>query len=158
MSARCWLVALALAWCAQGEALDVEATLERWRVSLALDLPKEVLDEGRALVAPGGALASDGRALALVANALFLAEKQGFDAASKLLDGAHPSEATAAFVELERIELALDDDRMARALELALPAQDAQSPRLAQMPRSWLLVGRAYERNGELQRELHGAA
>jgi tetratricopeptide (TPR) repeat protein len=154
MSAARWLVAIALVWCAQDKPLDVEATLERWRESLALDLPKEVLDQGRALVAPGAALASDGRALALVAKALFSAEKRGFEAATQLLDGAHPSEATAAYVELERIELALDDDQMSLALELALPAKDAPAPKLAQLPRSWLLVGRAYERSGELQRAI----
>jgi len=154
VNTRHWLTALALAWCAQDKPLDVEASLERWRESLALDLPKEVLDQGRALVAPGAALAGDGRALALVADALFAAEKQGFEAATQLLDGAHPSDATAAFVELERIELALDNDQLARALELALPAVDASAPKLAQLPRSWLLVGRAYERNGDLARAL----
>lgn len=129
-----------------------EARLERWRDSLALDLPSEVLADGAAAVAPGGALATDGEALALYARALVAARPDGVAEALELLDRAQPSAATRDPVVLERIRCQIQDDDLSGALIALLPSPDAREPRLATRAESWLLAGRAWARSGSLER------
>lgn len=149
-----WLAALILAWCAcwQGVAVDAEAKKAAWREALALELPREVLAEGESLVAPSGALASDGEAIALVARALQSARRDGLAAAAALLAKAHPTPASADFVELERVRLAIESDELARALMAILPNPEAREPRFASRAEAWLYAGRAWVRSGNSAR------
>jgi len=120
-----------------------------WRELLELDLPNAVASEGPALVGEGGPLAADGEAAALVARALF--ETDGLEAARSLLEAAHPSPETAVFVDLERASLFIEGDELAAAIELLQPGPDLESVRHPERARTWLLLGRAHARRGELE-------
>ena len=129
--------------------------LDRWRESIELDLPSEVVQEGLPRVQSGD-LAEDGQAIALVARAL--AATGAEPRAAKLLRDSKPSPATLAFVEVARARLALDEDDLAgaRALLLSpdLPSPDLTAPpvRFPSVPECWLLAGRTLARGGEIAR------
>jgi tetratricopeptide (TPR) repeat protein len=137
---------------APSEAVGMDERLQRWRESLALDLPGEVLAEGESAVAAGGAWSSDGRAVALVARALVAARPDGPEAALELLRRAKPGEATAADVELEIARARIASDDLAGALRALLATPDAAEPRFATRPEAWLLAGRAWARSGRPDR------
>jgi Tfp pilus assembly protein PilF len=139
---------LALAQNGGTTGLASDETLETWRELLALDLPAGVLEHGRAAIQAECKL--DGRAIALVARAALLADKDGFDAATKILDTAQPSPETAAYVGLERAHLAIEADRLDRALALLVPAADPTQPRWAELPGSWYEAGRALARSNQV--------
>jgi len=143
------LLCLTLALAPQ-EAPEADLALERireWRELLELDLPGPVVAEGRPLVEPGGALATEGQALALVARALF--DTEAPDAAWKLVFDARPAADSAVYVELEQARLAIESDQ----LELARRLLEGEAgPRAPEQPESWLLLGRARARAGELDR------
>lgn len=138
-----------------GEAPAAEAiadTLARWRESLELDLPREVVAEGRGRVSAGGDLATNGEAVALVARALFHTESDPAVAAA-LLDACTPTGATRAYVELERAREAIESDRLDAALRRLYPGPEEGAPvQHAEHPEAWLLYGRAFMRLGEPER------
>lgn len=140
---------LALAGLAQ-VAFDRASVIERWRESLALDLPGAVLAESERLLATGGALARDGDAIALAARAALVA--RGPDAARSILESADATAATEVAVEVERARLAIELDDLDGALALLLATRDASLPKRAERPDAWLLAGRALARLGELER------
>lgn len=131
--------------------LQNRSPIERWRESLELDLPAEVVRDGLPRVTGAGDLVSEGEAIALVARAL--AATGAEDRASSLLLGARPSEASRGWVEVARARLALvqDDLAGARAILLAAPGADP-AVRYSAIPESWLLAGRALAREGEIAR------
>ena len=126
-------------------AAALDARLARWSESLDLDLPDEVLRDGRALVAKDGALAKDARAIALVSRALAatgLAQE-----AHQLLDlaaGATPAENIVA----ESARLALEEDDLDGVLAL-LWDNEKKVLRTPATNEAWLIAGRARTRRGE---------
>ena len=147
------LLLCALVWGQQPPAeppTEAAAVIAEWRELLQLDLAESVLESGPARVAPGGDLAAEGEAIALVARALF---DHGREAASlELLAAATPAPASAAFVDLERARIWIENDELERALEFLMPGPDAKSLHASDHPESWLLVGRAWTRSGEHER------
>lgn len=124
--------------------------LDRWRESIELDLPSEVVEEGLPQVLSGD-LAEDGQAIALVARALVATGAE--QRAAKLLRDSKPSPATLAFVEVARARLALDEDDLAGARALLLsPDLTAPPVRHPSVPECWLLAGRTLARGGEIAR------
>jgi tetratricopeptide (TPR) repeat protein len=131
--------------------LQGPSPIERWRESIELDLPAEVVREGLSRVTGAGDLASEGEAIALVARAL--AATGAEDRAASLLLGAKPSDDSRGWVAVARARLALveDDLAQARALLLADPRADP-AVRYSAIPECWLLAGRALARGGEIAR------
>lgn len=119
----------------------------RWRESIELDLPAEVVEEGLPRVSGAGDLAGDGEAIALVARALAAtgAEKR----AAQLVRDSKPSEPTHGFVEVARARLALDRDDLAGARGGLLAETEVRFPGI---PECWLLAGRTLARSGEIAR------
>ena len=134
------------------QQLEANAVKDRWRESLGIDLPREVLAEGEPLVAAGGTLARDGEALVLVARARFLTQTPAFDSAWKLLEGREVEPTTQPDVEIERARLCVENDDLQRALRLLLEKPDAKAPRWPERAEAWLQAGRAWARTGDLQR------
>jgi tetratricopeptide (TPR) repeat protein len=145
------------------------SVLERWRESLDLDLPGEVITAALPLVARSGPLAKDGEAIALAARALAAAGEE--QRAAKLLDEARPEAASLGFVEVARARLAIERDDLARAREILLVPQVAPpvTPQVASVrtdppvrfpaiPECWLLAGRALYRSDEGTGEKERAA
>jgi tetratricopeptide (TPR) repeat protein len=124
--------------------------VREWRELLELDLPGQVVAEGRALVAPDGQLAREGEAIALVARALFDTEDAA--AAWELIDGAQPSPETAAHLDLEKARLWIEGDQLEAAVRFLQRDEDAEGVRAPKFPESWLLLGRALARSGEPDR------
>ncbi len=129
---------------------------ERWSDELELDLARNVLQEGRALVEPGEALASDGRACALVARALF--DGGDTEAARALLERPSIGLEHADFVALERARQHIELDELEPALKLLgqdprQPAAEAVKapapPAQHELAASWFLVGQAFARAGQ---------
>lgn len=133
---------------AQVKDAERTALLARWRESLELDFPGEVLDEGRARMAPGGDLEHDSRALALFARAL--AARGEREAAKQLLAG-RPKALPVEFVTAERARLLLEEDELEAALDLLLDrgATNLRSPATAEA--HWV-AGRALARLGDYDR------
>ena len=128
-------------------AVQDRAALERWRESLELDLPAEVVEAGVPRIAAGGALARDGEAIALVARARFAAGDEV--GARQLLAIAQPEAASAVFVELARARLAIEGDELDRALRILIAPTGAEPRvRFPSIPEGWLLPGRALVRAG----------
>jgi tetratricopeptide (TPR) repeat protein len=122
-------------------------TIDRWRVLLELDLAREVAAEGLPLVSPGGSLENEGEARALVARALWDA---GRDSA-ELLSTSGLREGTRGFVVLEHARQEIADDRLDAALaRLRAPPGSAEAVAHPAHPQSWLLLGRALARSGDL--------
>lgn len=147
--------------------------LDEWRDALALDRPQDVLEANRKQMvlmpwvdesrdAEGTKwtrssllarkFGEDGRAAALIARATLLSQKNGVGEARKILDAAKPSAETAAYVELERVHVAIEADELDRALSLALEKPDATEPRWPTLPHAWFESGRAFVRKGEAAR------
>jgi len=123
--------------------------LERWRESIELDLPSEVVREGLPRVTGSGDLTAEGEAIALVARAL--AATGSVERAEELLLESNPSDASRGWVAVARARLALvrDDLAGARALLLAEPGADP-AVRFSAIPECWLIAGRALARGGEI--------
>ena len=98
--------------------------IERWRESIELDLPSQVVREGLPRVTGAGDLVREGEAIALVARAL--AATGSGERAEELLLESNPSDASRGWVAVARARLALvrDDLAGARALLLADPGAD----------------------------------
>jgi tetratricopeptide (TPR) repeat protein len=127
--------------------------IDRWRESIELDLPGEVLLEALPLVTDDGKLSRDGAAIAVAARALAAAGEGA--RAGKLLDEAHPDENSRSFVEVARARLALDRDDLPRARRILLEPSSGPKPadppvRFPSIAECWLLAGRALARSGEL--------
>lgn len=144
-----WMLALPLDTQPQSER---DVLLERWRESIELELPREVLDTGLAAVSGAGPLARDGEAIALVCRALTLT---GGTARAEALAGAASVEpSTAAWITVARARLALLDDDLPRAVSLLLmPASSQKGDVTARLlhpenAQCWLLLGRAWVRAG----------
>lgn len=150
--AACVVLSAAQEPSSQPAPLDASIQKERWRESLALDLPREVLSQGEALTAPGATLARDGEALALVSRALFAARQPAFESAWKWLADREVTAETLPDVELERARLLIEHDELTRALMLLLPQPQSTEPRYPERPESWLYAGRAWVRSGDAQR------
>ncbi len=129
---------------AQAQSASSRATVERWRESLLIDRPREVLAEAESH--PSGA-EWDGEALSLAARAAFIA--RGRPAAEKWLARTPVRAETTAWLELERARLALESDELAPALAALLRDAGDSAPRLAGYPDAWLYAGRAWTRLGE---------
>jgi tetratricopeptide (TPR) repeat protein len=129
-------------------ALGQRAVLDRWRESIELDLPAEVVAEAAPLVSPGGSLAEDGEAIGLAARAL---ESTGEERrAASLLAEAKATEASRGFVETARARLAIGRDEIGEAKRILLADPGADAPvRYPAIPECWLLAGRALARGGE---------
>lgn len=124
--------------------------LDRWRESIELDLPSEVVQEGLPRVQSGD-LAEDGQAIALVARAL--AATGAEQRAAKLLRDSKPSPSTLPFVEVARARLALEEDDLSGARALLLSPDGTAPPvRFPSVPECWLLAGRTLARGGEIAR------
>ncbi len=134
----------------QTPEVSVDARLASWRESLDLDLPDEVLRDGRALVAKDGALAKDARAIALVSRALDRTAllKQ----AHELLDTA-ANAAPGEYIVAERARLALEADDLDGVLSL-LWDSEKKTLRTPATNDAWLLAGRARSRRGEWDQAL----
>jgi len=132
--------------------LQSQPVVDRWRESLELDLPAEVVLEGLPRVTAAGDLASDGQAIALVARALSATGKE--ERAAQLVRDSKPSEATRGFVEVARARLALDRDDLAGARAVVLePGESSESKvRFPAIPECWLLAGRTLARSGDRAR------
>ena len=137
---------------AEPQALDTAKVKRRWRESLALDLPREVLSEGEALVRLGEELARDGEALALVSRAVAATREPAFESAWKLLESREVEATTRADLELERARLLLESDQLSRALIALLEKPESNAPRFAERAESWLFTGRAWFRSGDASR------
>ncbi|HVS10337.1 MAG TPA: tetratricopeptide repeat protein [Planctomycetota bacterium] len=132
---------------AEAPAKTPAETVGRWRELLELDLAREVAAEGLPLVSPDGSLEKEGEARALVARALWDA---GRDSA-ELLSTSGLREGTHGFVVLERARQEIADDRLEGALaRLRAPPGSAQAVAHPEHPQSWLLLGRALARSGDL--------
>jgi tetratricopeptide (TPR) repeat protein len=129
-----------------------EVLLERWRESIDLELPREVLDPGLEAVSSGGRLARDGEAIALVCRALTLTG--GTARAETLASAASVEPSTEAWITVARARLALLDDDLPRVASLLLvPAKSKDSGVTARLrhpenAQCWLLLGRAWVRAG----------
>ena len=124
-----------------------QETLGRWRELLELDLAREVAAEGLPRVTAGGALEREGEARALVARALWDAGRD----AGELLSTPGLREGTQGFVALERARQEIADDRLEAALaRLRAPPGSAHAVAHPEHPQSWLLLGRALARSGDL--------
>ncbi len=129
----------------QSAAVSLDARLATWKESLDLDLPDEVLRDGRALVAKDGALAKDARAIALVSRAL---DRTGLlKQAHELLDKA-ANAAPGEYIVAERARLALEADDLDGVLSL-LWDSEKKTLRTPATNDAWLLAGRARSRRGE---------
>jgi len=125
--------------------------LARWRESIELDLPSEVVEAGSARVTGTGDLAADGEAIALVARALSATGDE--TRAAELLARAKPSETSRGWVEVARARLALGRDDLAGARAVLLAAPGADPPvTFPAIPECWLLAGRTLARGGEIAR------
>jgi tetratricopeptide (TPR) repeat protein len=130
------------------EPEPARAILERWRDSIELDLPQEVVDSALPLVTDRGRLAEDGEAIALAARALSAAGDRS--RAEKLLEAARPVEASQGFVEVARARLALERDDLEGARGITLSKAGSDVPvRYPAVPECWLLGGRALARSGK---------
>lgn len=131
--------------------LQDRAALDRWRESIELDLPSEVVRDGLPRVTGAGDLAGEGEAIALVARAL--AATGAEERAEKLLIESKPTEASRGWVAVGRARLALvrDDLAWARRLLLVEPEADP-AVRFPEIPECWLLAGRALARDGGVAR------
>lgn len=129
---------------AQTAQASSRETVERWRESLLIDRPREVLAEAEQH--PAGQT-WDGEALALAARAAFVA--RGRQAAETWLARQPVQPETSAWLELERARIALESDELAPALAALLRDASDPAPRLAGYPDAWLYVGRAWTRVGE---------
>jgi tetratricopeptide (TPR) repeat protein len=131
---------------------DRERRLERWRESLELDHPREVLDDGLAAVTGTGALARDGEAIELVCRAL--SSTGGAQRAKEIAAAAAVEPATQAWISVARARLALQDDDLAQTEALLLAPRSATQKDMASRMRhpenshAWLLLGRAWMRAG----------
>lgn len=96
--------------------------------------------------------AADGRAAALIARATLMSSKDAIAEANKILDAAKPSAETVAFVEVERVHVAIEADELDKALALVLEKPDATEPRWPTLAHSWFEAGRAFVRKGEAAR------
>ncbi len=134
----------------QTATTSVDARLSSWKESLDLDLPAEVLREGRALVARDGALAKDARAIALVSRAL--ASTGRLKEANELLEGAAQATPGEAIVA-ERARLALEEDDLDGVLAL-LWDSEKKALRTPATNEAWLLAGRARARRGDWDQAL----
>lgn len=133
---------------AESERVETERELlERWRDTLLIDRPKEVLAEAEkhAADAPW-----NGEALALAARAAFVA--RGRDEALAWLARTPVAPETTAWIELERARIELESDELPKALTLLLRDPNERAPKLAPYPDAWLYVGRAWTRLGESAR------
>ncbi len=126
------------------EAESALATVERWRESLLIDRPREVLAEAEQHPVGRG---WNGEALALAARAAFAT--RGRKAAEDWLARKPVLPETSAWIELERARIALESDELAPALATLLRDAGDASPRLGTYPDAWLYVGRAWTRVGE---------
>ena len=156
---RAWArTALALAAClpaaagaqtAASSGEDVAAALARLRELHALDLGAEIVGEWLDDVRPGGALARSGEAVALVAQALATAGDEV--EAQRLLQSARPDASSEPWIALQRARLALRGDQLDRAIELLARREgNALAPLHPDFAESWLLLGRALQRRGQL--------
>jgi predicted Zn-dependent protease len=125
--------------------------LLRWKESLELGLPAEVVQQAGPLVESDGALRTDGEALALYAEAL--AATGGAARARELLEASEPSPRTQPAVEVALARLDLAADRL-RAVEERLAAPEGADPPVRYPERAgcWLVLGRARVRAGEAAR------
>lgn len=129
-----------------------DLVLDRWRESLELDLPAEVLDAGLAAVSGTGKLARDGEAIALVCRALTLTG--GSKRAEELAGATSVDPGTESWIPVARARLALLEDDLPRTVSLlVLPASKdgdlAARMRHPENAQGWLLVGRALVRAGQ---------
>ncbi len=124
---------------------DIDARLSRWNESLELDLPGEVLSDGRALVLPGASLANDARAVALIARAL---AGSGRAAEARTLLETSAVAVPIEYITAERARLALDADDLDGALAL-LWDSSGKTLKTPAIPDAYWLAGRTRARAGE---------
>lgn len=130
--------------CATTQRSSTREQSERWRESLLIDRPRDVLAEAERHPADEP---WDGEALALAARAAFIA--RGRAQADAWLARTPVLPETSAWLELERARLALESDELAPALAQLLKDASDSAPKLAAYPHAWLYVGRAWSRLGE---------
>lgn len=133
--------------CATAQAVAPPDQTERWRDSLLIDRPRDVLVEAEQHAAGEP---WDGERLALAARAAFIA--RGRAAAEAWLARTPVRVETSAWLELERARIALECDELAPALAQLLKDAGDRAPKLATYPHAWLCVGRAWTRLGEAAR------
>lgn len=130
-------------------AIEANQRLAEITERYELGLLGDCLDLGEASVAKGGLLEGRGEALAIVARALFAAGREAD--AQALLNDSEPTEATAAWVALEKARLWLELDELDRArTALQAPRGSEQPVRHPELADSYLLLARVYSRSGRL--------
>ncbi len=142
-------------------AATQEAALEELRELAELDLARELIPRGRALIASGGLLEESGEARALVAHALWAAGEE--TEALETLNRPGLSSAESAWVELERVRVHLESDQLDSAFRLLTVARATgvagtkPSLRHPELVDAWLLLARTFARAGDLRQAANAA-
>ncbi len=140
-----FVCALALAF--QTAASSADEVLARWRESLDLDLPREVVAE-KASIEAGGALASNGEAIALMARALFSEGRE--DDALALVAASRETDANRTALVLERARELLERDDLEAASKLVAGSKSIGPVRFPDRADCWLVRARCLARSGKL--------
>jgi tetratricopeptide (TPR) repeat protein len=139
-----WVLCLGLLAPLAAEASD----LAKWREALELDLPEEVLRSAPQLLGPQGALESSGEARYLAARIAFAAGEKKL-LASALQSATLPA-AEKPWIQLAQARLALEQDDFSGSLRALGWTPASELPKdMAQLPESWLVLARCFDRQGQ---------